>query len=208
MDAPPLHDISSLLGWVVLAFAGAIAAVWALSVWLVRVNRADNKAALRSCQDNHSATVTQLQSLESYIRDKLGDRLDTNTATLVRAEDALERSTSALEKVAAAVPQADITPPAGQMIEQRPRTRPPSNHGFRILLIAAFLLPLLTGCMDDATRAAIATSAATEWEAAEAIRRGADPAGPVAVIQANASATAHAVGFTYPAPAPVTGAHP
>jgi hypothetical protein len=71
--------------------------------------------------------------------------------------------------------------------------------------IAALLLVALAlaGCghyrTEDEERAA-AASAMTIWEAAEAIRIGRDPTGPLRVIQYNASTLAGWAGFPYPIP--------
>jgi hypothetical protein len=60
----------------------------------------------------------------------------------------------------------------------------------------------LGGCRlrTAAEERALADSQATSWEAAEAIRLGKDPSGPVDVIQRNTSACAAKLGHPYPAP--------
>jgi hypothetical protein len=75
-------------------------------------------------------------------------------------------------------------------------------HALTTLRPLAVLLALgaLTGCTyrSDAEERRLADSQATMWEAAQAIRIGRDPSGPVQVIQANASACAGALGHPYP----------
>lgn len=66
-----------------------------------------------------------------------------------------------------------------------------------LLCIVIAIAFLLSGCTSKRDQA-IADSQATIWEAAEAIRLGAPIDGPTHAIQANASATAAAVGATYP----------
>jgi hypothetical protein len=86
--------------------------------------------------------------------------------------------------------------------------RVPSSRPARLALIALGLVVGLavTGCQDDQVRAqAIADSAATSWEAADAIRRGAPPQQPVEAIQQNQAAIIRATGRIYP-PAGVTTA--
>jgi hypothetical protein len=66
-----------------------------------------------------------------------------------------------------------------------------------ILALLVLLLVLLSGCGTDKRDAAIANSAATIWEAAQAIRIGAPPEAPARAIQENAAAIIKASGATY-----------
>lgn len=68
----------------------------------------------------------------------------------------------------------------------------------RCLAFLAFLI--LTGCAKDR---AVANSAATIWEAADATEKGANPAQTMPAIKANAAAIIRSTGSTY-APAGVT----
>ncbi len=70
---------------------------------------------------------------------------------------------------------------------------------YRSCLIVAALI-LLTGCTvrTDKEEQIMANGQASMWEAAEAIRIGKDPAGPILVIQRISSASASALGHPYP----------
>ncbi len=92
----------------------------------------------------------------------------------------------------------------------RPARRPRRPDGwFWSGFLGTLTVLVLTGCADDQTRAqAIADSAATSWEAAEAIDRGVPPqTGPTKAIKDNAAAIIKATGRTY-APADVTQESP
>jgi len=67
--------------------------------------------------------------------------------------------------------------------------------------LLALVVVLLCGC--GTRNRAVANSAATIWEAADALERGASPAGVTPAIKANAAAIIKSTGNTY-APAGVT----
>jgi hypothetical protein len=133
--------------------------------------------------------------------DRMAKALDQQNATLVKVIDKLgglvEQNIAALEAVEEATadcPNKNIAKDETREIPARRHRTPLRLAGGPVLLAAM----LLAGCGEH--RQAVADSAASIYEAAQAIENGVPPAKPVAAIKAQASAIAAAEGFVYPAP--------
>lgn len=178
-----------------IAVAVAVALVTTIGVLWRRIDRNEKASAGREtrCNEQNAALGTEIKQTKDKLIELLKDR----------AEDAEQR---AEERARRELVVADALKAATKVLNRFEPEEQGGSGGTSALqrtirgsLILVAILALC-GCARDR---AVANSAATIWEAADATERGADPAQTMPAIKANAAAIIRSTGSTY-SPAGVT----